>query len=209
MESAQTDADASIGDWPQRLLHVPTMTSYKWQAGHKYGLHIRPRYDAISNTWGRYRLNSTLEKPHIKPIKIDGVDWEIPRIDDSHFTVYQFEELIRRSIEPSSYTGRNPAFTPSKSEFVWLDIACINQTPNHPQMAVEIGRQARIFRKARRVLIWLNQATSQDLEREITAIVAAAANAEQRLIETPLPTINRPAYRDQIPKCFYLETNNG
>ena len=187
MESSfQTDADASIGGWPQRLLHVPTMTSYEWQAGHKYGVHIQPRYNAISYTWGRYQLNLSLEKPYIKPIKIEGVDWEIPRIDDSHFTVDQFEGLVRRSIEPSSYSGQNPAFTPSSIEFVWLDIACINQTPNHPQMAVEIGRQARIFRKAKRVLIWLNQATSQGLERKIADIVAAAANAEQRLIEIPL-----------------------
>lgn len=185
--SSQTDADGSIGDWPQRLLHVPTMTSYEWQAGHVYGGHIKPRYSAISYTWGRYRLNSALERPHVKPIELDGVDWEIPRIDDSHFTVGQFEELIRRSIEPTSYSGHNPAFTPSKIEFVWLDVACINQIPNHPQMAVEIGRQARIFRKAKRVIVWLNQATLQGLEREINGIVAAAATAEPRLTQTLLP----------------------
>lgn len=202
MESAQTDADASIGDWPQRLLHAPTMTSYEWQAGHKYGVHIQPRYNAISYTWGRYRLNSPLDKPYVKPIKIDGVDWEVPRIDDSHFTVDQFEELIRRSVEPSSYIGHNPAFTPSKIEFVWLDVACINQTPNHPQMAFEIGRQARIFRKAKRVLISLNQATSQDLEREIAGIVAAAANAEQNLIETTEPDDQWTSIPESDAKMF-------
>lgn len=202
--SSQNDADASIGDWPQRLLHVPTMTSYEWQAGHKYGVHIQPRYNAISYTWGRYRLNLTLEKPYVKPIKINGVNWKIPRIDDSHFTVDQFEELIRRSTEPSSYSGHNPAFTPSKIEFVWLDVACINQTPDHPQMAVEIGRQARIFRKAKRVLIWLNQATSQGLEREITGIVAAATNAERRLIETPLPDDQWTSIPGSDSKMFLL-----
>ena len=181
---SHSDGDDTIGDWPQRLLHVPTMTSYEWQAGHRYGVHMKPRYNAISYTWGRYQLTSALEKPYIKPLKLNGVSWEIPRIDDSHFTVDKFEELIRRSVEPRSYQGYNAAFTPSKIEFVWLDVACINQTPNHPQMATEIGRQARIFKKAKQVIVWLNGIAAQDLEKRTDGLITAAANAEQSLTQT-------------------------
>lgn len=33
-------------------------------------------------------------------------------------------------------------------EYVWIDIACIQQTPNSREMAAEVGRQAKIFRGA-------------------------------------------------------------
>ena len=182
--SSHNDGEDTIGDWPQRLLHVPTMTSYEWEAGHSYGVHMKPKYNAISYTWGRYQLTSALEKPYIKPLKVNGVSWEIPRIDDSHFTVDKFEELIRRSVEPRSYHGHNAAFTHSRIEFVWLDVACINQTAVHPQKATEIGRQARIFKKAKQVIVWLNGIAAQDLEKRTDGLIKAAENAEQRLTKT-------------------------
>ena len=58
-------------------------------------------------------------------------------------------------------------------EFVWLDVACIDQTPNHPQMAFEIGRQARIFRKAKRVFVWVTQSTHEKLEKNIRRLRVA------------------------------------
>lgn len=168
----------SLEDWPQRLLHVPTMTSYEWQEGHRYGTHLRPRYNAISYTWGRYELRSPQEQPHVKPIHINGLTWAVPRIHESHFTVAQFETLIQRSTEAITFEGNNPAFTNRKpTEFVWLDVACINQTPNHPQKAQEIGRQAHIFKKATRVLIWLNGSSKELLEDAADSIAQAAATA--------------------------------
>lgn len=41
-------------------------------------------------------------------------------------------------------------------EFVWLDIACIDQNPGSPDAASEIGRQAKIFNRACDVYAWLN-----------------------------------------------------
>lgn len=50
-----------LGDWPQRLLHVPTMTSYEWQPGHCYGpSKPKPEYRAISYTWGRWKISETM-----------------------------------------------------------------------------------------------------------------------------------------------------
>lgn len=41
-------------------------------------------------------------------------------------------------------------------EFVWLDMACIDQNPGSPDAAAEIGRQAKIFKGASHVYAWLN-----------------------------------------------------
>lgn len=178
-EYLQRYNDVSIGDWPQRLLHVPSMTSYEWQDGHRYGTHVRPRYNAISYTWGRYELRDPDDQPDVKAIDIQGVTWVIPRINESHFTVAQFEKLIRRSVEAGMSEKRNAAFTQHPEvEFVWLDVACINQTPGHPQKAIEIGRQARIFRRAKRVLIWLNHSKHETLDEALKCISQAAAIAE-------------------------------
>ena len=40
-------------------------------------------------------------------------------------------------------------------DFVWLDIACIDQRENEPRSAAEVGRQAVIFDKAKHVVAWL------------------------------------------------------
>jgi hypothetical protein len=176
-DPSQPESDDSIGDWPQRLLHVQTMTSYEWQKGHRYGTHTKPFYSAISYTWGRYQLTASSDQPYVKPIEVRGVNWNIPRIDEAHFTVTRLEELLRRSID------HRPSPTKAHSnvaiEFVWLDVACINQTPNHPQMAFEIGRQARIFRKAKRDFVWLTQSTHENLEKSIRQLRVAQEAAER------------------------------
>ncbi|KAL4908407.1 hypothetical protein BDW74DRAFT_175089 [Aspergillus multicolor] len=57
--------------WPRRLLHVSTMTSHKWQPGSRYNGQREPRYNAISYTWGRWRLDDGIaEKPDETPIEI-------------------------------------------------------------------------------------------------------------------------------------------
>lgn len=187
-----------MGDWPQRLLHVPTMTSYEWQDGHKYGTFTKPEYSAISYTWGRYSLNKPDDQSHVKSVQIKGLTWDVPRINETHFTVTQFETLIRRSIEP--FSNPNIAYSSIKFEFVWLDIACINQTRGHSQMAVEIGRQAKIFRKAKRVLVWLNGTACAPLERAIQKLGIAADSAEEHTSTLPgrQRARNTSGYRSKI-----------
>jgi hypothetical protein len=115
--------------------------------------------------------------PIVKPIEVRGVNWNIPRIDEAHFTVTRLEELLRRSID------HRPSPTKAHSivaiEFVWLDVACINQTPDHPQMAFEIGRQARIFREAKRGSVCLTQSTHENLEKSIRQLRVAQEAAER------------------------------
>ncbi|KAL9041442.1 MAG: hypothetical protein Q9180_001279 [Flavoplaca navasiana] len=157
-----------IGNWPQRLLHVPSMTSYEWAPGNIYGNHIAPDYNAISYTWGRYDLlymanaeQKVLRKT--EPIKIAGIPWadDVPRIHPRHFSVDDFRNVILQTLKVSS-SGQ-------KTEFVWLDVACIDQR-NGPQKMAEIGRQAKIFGGAKAVFVWLTRHRAERLE-EVLAVL--------------------------------------
>lgn len=171
----------AIGSWPQRLLHVPTMTSYEWTTGNIYGNHVAPKYNAISYTWGRFDIDlapgksdkMTLRKT--KSIKIGGIPWaaNIPRIDPDHFRVTEFQNVIARTLNLCDSDG---------IEFVWLDIACIDQR-NGPQKAAEIGRQAAIFKGAKNVFIWLTRLDSSGLKE----ILGCLQDSSGKSVDTLTP----------------------
>lgn len=81
-------------NWPRRLLHIPTMTSFPWTAGDRYGGRVRPTYYVLSYTWGRWRLESH-ELPHVQALTIWGTTWSIPRVHPDHFSAYQLETTLR------------------------------------------------------------------------------------------------------------------
>lgn len=173
MSTAHDDDDPQFdndGVWPRRLLHVPTMTSCKWQPGNKYGRHKEPSYHAISYTWGRWALRDPLLHPQVRALGVRGVPWSIPRIDPAHFSVQGFEQALKEAtnIRPPywRYGGKvsrlRIKFSRSSCEFLWLDVACIDQRGTDTGLA-EIGRQARIFRGAKHVYIWLSHTPLQKL----------------------------------------------
>jgi hypothetical protein len=155
--------------WPRRLLHIETLTSYTWQKGNKYGGHTRPRYNAISYTWGRFVLEAG-EQPDIAPMPIRGTTWEhyLPRIDPRHFTTQELHRIIKAAACP--YPGCVPV------DFVWLDIACLDQNPGSKEGPAEIDRQAKIFLGANDVCIWLLNHDS-NIDRLWLATVTAANGA--------------------------------
>ena len=131
-----------MGDWPTRLLHIPSMTSLEWKAGNRYGDHQEPRYAVLSYTWGRWELRCEHEPP-CAALGVRGVDWGIPAVCPRLFTVDMFEEVL------ASVAAR------ARLDFIWLDVACIDQRPGSAEKAREIGRQARVFGRAEKAFIWL------------------------------------------------------
>lgn len=125
------------------------MTSHEWTAGNTYNGHASPRFRAISYTWGRWRLRPG-QKPRIGPAltQSPGVPWEIPRVDPVHFT----PALLRRALE-TVCNPDDPSLPPV--EFVWLDLACIDQRRG-PLSMREVGRQAGIFALSDGVAVWLS-----------------------------------------------------
>lgn len=144
--------------WPARLLHVDSLTSFPWQEGDVYGDHIQPRYNAISYTWGRYALQDN-SFPEVKAMPILGTDWEayLPRMDPERFSNHDMLVALKTAACP--YPGY------PKVDFIWLDIACIDQTPHSEQNAREVGRQAKIFRGAQDTFVWLTTLRSSMIIR--------------------------------------------
>ena len=170
----KNNCSVSIGNWPLRLLHVPTMTSLEWEPGNKYGAHIEPDYNAISYTWGRYDLDIPQAKKlkryrNVNAVEINSVEWRIPRINPTHFTVDQFQRLIWQTCEPINGTEE-------KTDFLWLDIACIDQN-NGPQKSAEIGRQAVIFHGAQRVFVWLTKIHEERLSQIVTDLLQSTSES--------------------------------
>lgn len=159
------------GSWPQRLLHVATMTSVEWTPGNIYASRVAPKYNAVSYTWGRYDLQfdksgKSKRLRGVKPIEIRGTTWAdvMPRIHPDHFSVSEILYVIKQSQEASSGDG---------VEFLWLDVACIDQRDG-PQKSFEIGRQAGIFRGANRVYVWLTKTHAVKLENALQTLADGA-----------------------------------
>ena len=129
-------------EWPRRLLHVPTMTSIPRSGHNTYGGVQEPDYNALTYTWGRY------EMPTGHRLDLEGIAWRVPCICPSHFTVTEFD-FVLKSIA-------------SDSGFVWVDVACIDQEDLVVKMD-EIGRQADIFRRAKKVYAWLTSHSTDQL----------------------------------------------
>ncbi|KAI0549030.1 hypothetical protein F4679DRAFT_548735 [Xylaria curta] len=158
-----------IATWPRRLLHLPSYSSLEWQPRHAYGGYQKPKYNAISYTWGRFRLDtmrgSSEALRKVKGIKIDNCSWAIPPIDPARFTVDEF----RMALQTAAASDRSGSYPECDSCFVWLDVACIDQNADAGKL--EIGRQAAIFRGAQKVYIWLTDFSSLRLDKIFSDIV--------------------------------------
>ena len=149
--------------WPRRLLHVGTMTSVVRGDGNVYAGWVEPRYNILSYTWGRFTQQGG------RSININGIEWAIPAVYESHFSVEDFEAVIRQ-------VGHDV-------EFIWVDIACIHQEDGR-EKAEEIGRQAAIFKNAHKAFIWLNRHEHSILTTVIETVCVEGMFAIMRLSDT-------------------------
>ncbi|KAI1751068.1 hypothetical protein F4782DRAFT_506653 [Xylaria castorea] len=172
-------ADA-LGRWPRRLLYIPTMTSYQWKPGNIYGQHTAPEYNAITYTWGRWRLKHN-ERPDVRPISVSGIPWEIPRVSPSRFTANELERTIQMATGGFSTVNASREKELPKVDFIWIDIVCIDQRENNPTSASEIGRQALIFDGAKHVVAWLSTFSLQDLNNVVGGLWDKTDQIEQQV----------------------------
>ena len=96
LPSDGADVESQIGPWPRRLLHVESMRSYAWNPGNVYRGIKEPRYNAISYTWGRWKLNHG-ERPDVAGLQVHGTPWSIPRVHPEHFSAEELHQVIRRT----------------------------------------------------------------------------------------------------------------
>ncbi|KAJ1323433.1 HET domain-containing protein [Microdochium nivale] len=141
------DDGSGLGEWPFRLLHVGSMTSFE-RRGDSYGSVSNPRYNVLSYTWGNYQ-DITCTQP---ALEVHGIDWPIPRINKAHFTSTSFHHVLRMVAQGLK----------QQCDWVWVDIACIPQRHDGESLESqrlrdqEIGRQAKIFRGAQESFAWFS-----------------------------------------------------
>ena len=97
----------------------------------------------MSYTWDRWALKHH-ELPGVIAIPVKGTAWPIP-VNPAHVTTQHFQNVIADTVELqfSDVKAR-------RVDFLWLDVACIDQTAGSPEQAEEIGRRAKIFESASR-----------------------------------------------------------
>lgn len=139
--------------WPQRLLHIESLTSYAKGDDNTYGGVKEPAYNVLSYTWGRFQdPNADMSKA----IPIKGVSWPIPVIREDHFTAETFKKVLNQ-------------MRGFGVDFVWVDIACIDQQNEAVKME-EVGRQAGIFKNAQSAYIWLSHISTQSCYKALAVI---------------------------------------
>jgi hypothetical protein len=141
------------GVWPERLLHVDTMTSIRRAARQKYLGIRRPPFTVLSYKWGLWVVK---DGPRLS---ITDVQWEIPAIDPKHFTTAELVNVIQRLA--------------LDTDFVWIDVACIDQFIEETTMR-EILSEPRMFRQALQAFAWIVDFESSFLEKMLNQISAAA-----------------------------------
>lgn len=139
LQQSTGDSNAE-SSWPYRLLHLKSWTSHVREPGNIYGGTKEPPYNILSYTWGRWLVTYGASIP------VDGLEWRVPAVDPSHFTVDDFKNAIQMA-----GTG---------VDFVWIDIACIPQEhagETRDSIRIrgeEIGKQAKIFARATDSFAW-------------------------------------------------------
>lgn len=122
----------------------------EWQPGNIYGQGREPSYSILSYTWGRF------EVPEGPRLDVKGIDWKLPSINEDHFTVAALRRLLEHVM--------------LKDDFIWIDIACIDQKREKEKMQ-EVGRQAIIFKGARQAYVWLNKSEPETLNRHMQTLM--------------------------------------
>ncbi|KAF2122738.1 hypothetical protein BDV96DRAFT_656398 [Lophiotrema nucula] len=135
-------------EWPLRLLHIPSMTSFERNGTCEYLGIERPQYAIITYTWGRFTA------PDGGPaLPVEGTTWVIPPVHC--FSVELFFATIKN--------------IGSRYDWLWLDVACIDQIDEQVKMA-EVARQVGIFHGAAEAFAWLHSLDSLVACRSISIL---------------------------------------
>ena len=140
-------ASSSACGWLEEINVSEDLPHYLWDVKARRAVLTKNlsgpiEYTAISHTWGRYKKKDYTKFPKIY---LDGMkEWSIPQ--NSKFKVEQLPEIL--------------ASVPFNTPYIWFDLVCIPQEPMDEQLIFisvqEIGRQAKIFRRAKIAAAWFN-----------------------------------------------------
>lgn len=157
------------------------MTSFTRGPGNCYGPFKEPKYNAISYTWGRWEL------PGGHSLSVHEVSWKVPAVSPECFTVAEFRNMIRRASRDA--------------DFVWIDVACIDQGNNAVKMA-EVGRQAQIFSEAANTFVWLHTLGAVSIQAQFDQLSRATARLQDEIDENDEENNMDDSSDIIIPECL-------
>jgi hypothetical protein len=118
-------------------------------------------------------VGSWTTTPPETPFRYQGFLGKYHAWDQELFTVEEFQKVLNTIARDSDTT------------FVWVDIACIDQTPGSLENAKEVGRQAKIFGNAHGAYIWLVKGYRYD--RDVRDILYDLQDLERTLSKATAP----------------------
>ncbi|ORY12215.1 hypothetical protein BCR34DRAFT_663934 [Clohesyomyces aquaticus] len=137
--------------WPLRLLHIPSMSSMERKDYLAMG---PPQYAILTYTWGRFRAPAGCPA-----LTVAGTTWKIPPVQEEVISVDAFERVIQ-------HIG-------SQHEWLWLDIACIDQENESVKMR-EVARQVNIFHGASEAFAWLHSLDADESAKYVSFLERVA-----------------------------------
>ena len=138
------------------------MTSIPRGAGNIYEFEDikakEPEYSTVSYTWGRWRIEDDSGVPSMLPI--NNTPWKIPTVKETHFTRKDFQKVVGEIHKEGL-------------DWIWIDVGCIDQRRSDPdkQAAIEIGRQANIFKQAKSTFVWLSRLHEMQLRKSLDSFL--------------------------------------
>lgn len=96
------------------------------------------------------------------PLPVHGIDWGVPLFDPEHFTSKELKKCVQACTRLPKTQLRDDS-QEGELQWVWVDVACIDQRDTSSEKAVEVGRQAAIFRNATRGFVWINTYGTDEL----------------------------------------------
>ncbi|KAL9600554.1 MAG: hypothetical protein Q9219_003100 [cf. Caloplaca sp. 3 TL-2023] len=121
-------------------------------------------YEALSYTWGSTTQDCPVQI-HAEPSKFFGPS--LPTTETVNVTKHLHAALLRLR-------------QPMLPRLVWIDQLCINQT-SIPERNAQVKLMAEIYRRAKRTVVWLGDATILEEDRE--AIIDATERMNFRPVE--------------------------
>ncbi|KAF8847481.1 hypothetical protein BDZ45DRAFT_754848 [Acephala macrosclerotiorum] len=161
----------NTSNWPRRLLHVPSMTSFRWQPENPLLIHGVP--------WEMPRVNPDT---HFDVLDFKNVICEAMKTADRFYVFDKWKtDRIRDKTVVERVLRMFGGFLERNRweyEFLGLDITCIDQRQSPIQMA-EVGRQARIFRNAKHSYAWLSHLPHSLLKNLLSDLETAVSGLQQ------------------------------
>jgi hypothetical protein len=149
------------GIWPERLLHVESMTSYgreQRSEGTFYNGVKEPAFSALSYKWGLHVVDQG------PTLVIKGTNWDPPSIDQKYFTTAEHAKVIRRIGEHSGWA--------------WVDVGCITQLLMEETMR-EIIVEPQYFKQAAQGFVWWVDFPSEIFQRLLNDVCKAEVSLRE------------------------------